>query len=36
MLNGNNLTMLEVKLKAEWEFKKYRVIQDKGYESDFD
>jgi len=30
------VTMLEAKLKAEQEFKKYRVIQDKNYESDFD
>jgi hypothetical protein len=30
------VTMLEAKLKAENEFEKYRVIQDKEYESDFD
>lgn len=30
------VTMLEAKLKAEKEFEKYRVIQDKEYESDFD
>lgn len=30
------VTMLEAKLKAEMEFDKYRVIQDKNYESDFD
>ena len=30
------ITMLEAKLKAENEFEKYRVIQDKNYESDFD
>ncbi|MBS1745282.1 MAG: virulence RhuM family protein [Bacteroidetes bacterium] len=30
------VTMLEAKLKAETEFDKYRVIQDKVYESDFD
>ena len=30
------VTMLEAKLKAEGEFEKYRVIQDKIYESDFD
>jgi len=30
------VTMLEAKLKAEGEFEKYRVIQDKEYESDFD
>lgn len=30
------VSMLEAKLKAEKEFYKYRVIQDKEYESDFD
>jgi hypothetical protein len=30
------ITMLEAKLKAEMEFSKYRIIQDKYYESDFD
>ena len=30
------VTMLEAKLKAEQEYDKYRVIQDKDYESDFD
>jgi len=30
------ITMLEAKLKAEMEFDKYRIIQDKNYESDFD
>jgi len=30
------VTMLEAKLKAENEFEKYRVIQDREYESDFD
>lgn len=30
------ITMLEAKLKAENEFEKHRVIQDKSYESDFD
>ena len=30
------VTMLEAKLKAEKEFEKYRVIQDREYESDFD
>lgn len=30
------VSMLEAKLKAESEFEKYRVIQDKQYESDFD
>ena len=30
------VSMLEAKLKAESEFEKYRVIQDREYESDFD
>jgi len=30
------ITMLEAKLKAEMEYNKFRVIQDKEYESDFD
>ena len=30
------ITMLEAKIKAESEFDKFRVIQDKNYESDFD
>ena len=30
------ITMLEAKLKAETEYEKFRVIQDKNYESDFD
>jgi len=30
------VSMLEAKLKAEQEFEKFRVIQDKVYESDFD
>jgi hypothetical protein len=30
------ITMLEAKLKAESEYEKYRVIQDRDYESDFD
>jgi hypothetical protein len=30
------VTMLEAKLKAESEFEKYRVVQDRNYESDFD
>jgi hypothetical protein len=34
--NKGKVTMLEAKLKAEMEFDKYRVIQDKNYESDFD
>ncbi len=34
--NLGSITMLEAKLKAEGEFEKYRVIQDRDYESDFD
>ena len=30
------ITMLEAKLKAEMEFDKHRIIQDKNYELDFD
>ena len=30
------VSMLEAKLKAAMEFDKYRVIQDRQYESDFD
>ncbi|HPQ35501.1 MAG TPA: RhuM family protein, partial [Tenuifilaceae bacterium] len=30
------VSMLEAKLKAEQEYEKFRVIQDKNYESDFD
>jgi hypothetical protein len=30
------VSMLEAKLKAEGEYEKYRVIQDREYESDFD
>ena len=30
------VSMLEAKLKAEQEYDKFRVIQDKNYESDFD
>lgn len=30
------ISALEAKLKAEQEYDKYRVIQDKNYESDFD
>ena len=30
------ISKLEAKLKAETEYKKYRIIQDKLYESDFD
>lgn len=34
--NKGKITMLEAKLKAEGEYKKFRVIQDRDYESDFD
>jgi hypothetical protein len=34
--DAGKISMLEAKLKAESEFKKYRVIQDRDYESDFD
>ena len=30
------VSMLEAKLKAEQEYDKFRVVQDKNYESDFD
>ena len=30
------VTMLEAKLKAETEYYKFRVVQDRNYESDFD
>jgi len=30
------ITMLEAKLKAEKEYKSYRIIQDKEYQNDFD
>jgi hypothetical protein len=36
LTDKGKITMLEAKLKAEMEFDKYRVIQDKTYESDFD
>jgi hypothetical protein len=36
LINRGKVTMLEAKLKAESEYDKYRVIQDKNYESDFD
>lgn len=34
--NKGTVTMFEAKLKAEMEYDKFRVIQDKNYESDFD
>ena len=36
LIDKGKVTMLEAKLKAEGEFEKYRVIQDREYESDFD
>lgn len=36
LTDKGKITALEAKLKAESEFEKYRVIQDKKYESDFD
>lgn len=36
LTDKGKLTMLEAKLKAEGEYDKFRVIQDKTYESDFD
>ena len=36
LTNYGKITMLEAKLKAETEYSKYRVIQDKNYISDFD
>jgi hypothetical protein len=36
LTDKGKITMLEAKIKAEGEFEKYRVIQDRQYESDFD
>jgi len=36
LANLGKISMLEAKLKAESEFDKYRIIQDKNYVSDFD
>lgn len=36
LTDKGKVSMLEAKIKAEGEFEKYRVIQDKEYESDFD
>ncbi len=36
LIDKGKISMLEAKLKAEMEFDKYRVIQDRQYESDFD
>ncbi len=36
LVNNGKVSALEAKLKAETEYEKYRVIQDKNYISDFD
>ena len=36
LLDNGKISALEAKLKAEAEYEKYRVIQDKNYVSDFD
>ena len=36
LLDKAKITMLEATLKAAAEFDKFRVIQDRNYESDFD
>ena len=36
LTDKGKITMLEAKLKAEMEYDKFRVIQDREYESDFD
>ncbi len=36
LIDSGKVKMLEAKLKAEIEYEKYRVIQDKSYQSDFD
>ncbi|MFN3998589.1 virulence RhuM family protein [Algoriphagus sp.] len=36
LTNKGKVSAIEAKLKAEGEFEKYRTIQDKSYESDFD
>ena len=36
LLDSGKISMLEAKLKAENEFEKYRPIQDRLFESDFD
>ena len=36
LTNLGKITMLEASLKAESEYEKFRVIQDKNYISDFD
>ncbi len=36
LTNKGRISMLEAKLKAESEYDKFRIIQDKNYISDFD
>jgi hypothetical protein len=36
LTDSSKVTMLEAKLKAEAEYDKFRVIQDRTFESDFD
>ena len=36
LTNSGKISMLEAKIKAESEYEKFRVIQDKNYISDFD
>ena len=36
LTDKGTISALEAKLKAEQEYDKYRMIQDKNYESDFD
>ncbi len=36
LIDKGKVTMLEARLKAEAEYEKFRVIQDRNYESDFD
>ena len=36
LLDNGKITTLEAKLKAEQEYEKFRVIQDRDYISDFD
>jgi len=36
LTNKGKISMLEAKLKAETEYEKFRIIQDRNYISDFD
>ncbi len=36
LIDKGKITMLEAKIKAEVEYQKFRILQDKNYESDFD